>query len=216
MNQTIAITEAITTILAAEQRFSLTRNEDIDFFREWQQDLPELTQLDRTLLADIRRRYIYHRSAGQLLESTVTLLFASPLLALTGFYDPPFRVRAEESVRLILQDSEEVLQGRIDALVVCDAVWIVILESKKTMLSIWSALPQALAYLMGNQNSEQPCFGMLTNGDEIVFIKVDSSGLPQYAVSRVFATLGSATESIDVLRILRQIGREAASNYQII
>jgi len=212
MSQTTAITDAITTLLAAEQRFSLIRNEDTSFFTEWRQDLPELTPVDRTLLADLRRRYIYHRSAGQLLESTVTLLFASPLLALTGFYDPPFRVRAEESVRLVLQDSEEMLQGRIDALVVCDAVWVIILESKKTMLSIWSALPQALAYLMGNPTLEQPCFGMLTNGDEIVFIKVDKSGLPQYAVSRVFATLGSAEESIDALRILRQIGRKAASN----
>lgn len=101
MSQTTAITDAITTLLAAEQRFNLTRNEDTNFFTEWRQDLPELTPVDRTLLEDLRRRYIYHRSAGQLLESTVTLLLASPLLALTGFYDPPFRVRAEESVLLV-------------------------------------------------------------------------------------------------------------------
>jgi hypothetical protein len=208
MSQTIAITEAITTIAEAEQRFSLSRNEDVNFFTEWQQNLPELTDVDRTLLDDLQRRYIYHRSAGNLLESTVTLLLASPLLALAGFYDPPFRVRAEESVRLVLQDSEEILQGRIDALVVCDSVWVVILESKKTMLSVWAALPQALTYLMGNPNPERPCFGVLTNGDEIVFVKVVRSELSQYALSRVFATLVSGAELGSALQVLRRIGRE--------
>jgi hypothetical protein len=206
MSETIAITEAITTILAAEQRFNLTRTEDDYFFTEWRQNFPELTITDLTLLKDLRRRYIYHRSAGHLLESTVTLLFASPLLALTGFYDPPFRVRAEESVRLVLQDSEEILQGRIDALVVCDSIWVVILESKKTMLSVWSALPQTLAYLMANPNPARPCFGMLTNGDEIVFVKVAQAESPQYALSRVFATLGSEQEVVAALQILRGIG----------
>ncbi len=58
MNQTIAITEAITTLGEAEQRFGLSRNEDDNFFTEWQQDLPVLTEIDITLLADLRRRYI--------------------------------------------------------------------------------------------------------------------------------------------------------------
>jgi hypothetical protein len=206
MSQTIAITEAITTILAAEQPFNLKRNEADHFFTEWQENLPGLTATDLTAIENLRRRYLYHRSAGHLLESTVTLLLASPLLALTGFYDPPFRVRAEESVRLVVEDSEEVLQGRIDALVICDTVWVIILESKKIMLSIWSALPQALAYLMANSNPEQCCFGVLINGDEIVFIKVDQLESPQYAVSRVFATLGSAQELATALQVLRRIG----------
>ncbi|HEY9752593.1 MAG TPA: hypothetical protein V6C46_06565, partial [Coleofasciculaceae cyanobacterium] len=51
-----------------------------------------------------------------LLESTVMLLFASPLLTLAGFYDPPFHLKAEEAVQLTLADSEEVLQGRLDLL----------------------------------------------------------------------------------------------------
>jgi hypothetical protein len=211
MIKTVAITEAITTLAEAEQRFGLQRNEDDNFFAEWRQDLPAITAADVTLLADLRRRYVYHRSVGQLLESTVTLLFASPLLALTGFYDPPFQVRAEESVRLILADSEEVLQGRIDALVVCDSLWVVILESKKTMLSIWSALPQSLAYLMANPHLEHPCFAVLTNGDEIVFVKLIRSAAPQYALSRVFATFTAAAELTAALQILRRIGQAALS-----
>jgi hypothetical protein len=106
---TVAITEAITTIAEAERRFSLMRSEDEAFFWEWQTRLPELSTVEKVALDDLRRRYLYQRTQGQLLEATVTLLLASPLLAIAGFYDPPFRVRAEESVLLTLNDEEEVL-----------------------------------------------------------------------------------------------------------
>jgi hypothetical protein len=150
MSETIMITDAITAIAEAERRFGLIRNEDPDFFGEWQHFPAELTAQDTSQLADLRRRYVYHRlrsipggeSAGHLLENTVTLLLVSPLLAIAGFYDPSFRVRAEESVKLVIQDSEEILQGRIDALVICDSFWVMILESKKTMLSMLKILKQ--------------------------------------------------------------------------
>ena len=39
----LAITEAITTLAVAEQRFNLQRTEDPDFFPEWQAPGPDLT-----------------------------------------------------------------------------------------------------------------------------------------------------------------------------
>ncbi len=114
---TIAIPDAITTLAEAERRFNLARSEDEAFFLEWQADLPDISVTEQAALDDLRRRYLYQRSVGQLLEGTVTLLLASPLLTVAGFYDPPFRVRAEESVQLTLEDGEELLQGQIDVLV---------------------------------------------------------------------------------------------------
>jgi hypothetical protein len=92
-----AITEAITTIALAETRFNPSLTEDGAFFLEWQSDLLALSSHEKKSLDELRQRYLYQRSAGQLLEGTVTLLLVSPLLAIAGFYDPPFRVRAEES-----------------------------------------------------------------------------------------------------------------------
>jgi hypothetical protein len=83
------------------------------------------------------------------------------------------------------------LQDRIDVLVFKDRFWIIFLESQKTMLSVWSALPQTLAYLMASPNNDLPTFGMLTNGDDIVFVKVQNQ---QYAISRVFAPLTTQSE----------------------
>lgn len=203
----VAITEAITTLAEAERRFNLSRTEDEAFFSEWQTSLPELSTPEQTALDELRRRYLYQRSEGQLLEGTVTLLLASPLLTIAGFYDPPFRVRAEESVQLTLDDGEEVLQGRIDVLVLLDRFWVVVLESKKTALSVWTALPQTLAYLMANPQPEQPSFGMVTNGDDIFFVKLMQHSQRHYALSRVFAPFISKQELYSALQILKRISQ---------
>ena len=142
----IAISETITTISEAEQLFNLNRSLLSNFFIEWNPPYPDLIESDRLNLEILWNRYIYHRSAGHLLENTVMLLLISPLLTIAGFYDPPFRVKAEESVRITLSDSEEVLQGRLDLLILLDCLWVIVLESKKTLLSVWCAVPQALAY----------------------------------------------------------------------
>ena len=204
---TVAITEAISTIAEAERRFGLTRTEDETFFLEWQRVLPELSAVEKGDLNDLRRRYLYQRSEGQLLEGTVTLLLASPLLAIAGFYDPPFRVRAEESIQLILDDGEEVLQGRMDVLVPLNQVWVVVLESKKTALSVWAALPQTLAYLMANPQQALPRFGMVTNGDDILFVKLVQADRRCYSLSRIFAPFTSSRELYSALQVLKGIGQ---------
>ncbi|WP_017302640.1 hypothetical protein [Nodosilinea nodulosa] len=201
----VAITEAIVTLAEAEARFHLSRTEVEAFFPEWCVDLPNLTKAEKTGLAEMRRRYLYQRSQGQLLENTVTLLFASPLLTLAGFYDPPFRLKAEESVQITLTDPEEVLQGRLDALVLKDQFWVIVLESKKTALSVWSALPQTLAYLMANPYPDLPSYGLMTNGDDSVFVKLVQTPGRQYNFSRVFAALTSNQELYGILQGLKRI-----------
>ncbi len=203
----IAIPDAITTLAEAERRFELVRTEDEAFFPEWQSPLPELDPEHQKQLDEMRQRYLYQRSQGQLLEGTVTLLLASPLLAIAGFYDPPFRVQAEASVQLRLEDSEEVLQGRLDVLVLVDQFWVVVLESKKTALSVWAALPQTLAYLMANPHPDRPSFGLVTNGDDILFVKLMQSSTRSYGLSRVFAPLTASRELHTVWQILQRVGQ---------
>jgi len=198
----LAVTEAVATITEAEQKFGLSRSESKDFFTEWYDQLPVINPSDRANLEVLWRRYIYHRSGGYLLESTVMLLLVSPLLTIAGLYDPPFRIKAEESIVIDVSDSEETLQGRIDVLVLRDHLWILVLESKKTMLSVWSALPQTLAYLMANPNGDRPTFAMLTNGDDIVFVKLEGK---QYGMSQVLAPLVNRGELEVVWQVLRKI-----------
>jgi hypothetical protein len=208
----VAVTEAITTLAEAEAeaRFQLSRTEDEQFFLEWQTDLPPLSEAEKLGLAEMRRRYLYQRSQGHLLESTVMLLFASPLLTLACFYDPPFRVKTEESGQLTLEDAEETLQGRLDVLVLKDQFWVVVLESKKTALSVWAALPQTLAYLTATPHPEQPSFALMTNGDESVFVKLTQVDGRRYSISRPLAALVSNQELYGVLQGLKRL-RDLAS-----
>ncbi|AKE62856.1 hypothetical protein MYAER_0496 [Microcystis aeruginosa NIES-2549] len=200
-----AITEAITTIALDETRFNLSLTEDGAFFPEWKSDLLALSSHEKKSLDELIQKYLYQRSAGQLLEETVTLLLVSPLLAIAGFYDPPLRVRAEESVSLTVDDGEEILSGRIDVLVWLNQFWVVIVESKKTALSVWTALPQTLAYLMANPRTEKPGFALVTNGDDILLVKLRANA-HHYALSRVFAPFISREELYRVLQIFKHIG----------
>ena len=101
--------------------------------------------------------------------------------------------------------SEEILRGRIDFLVVSREFWIVVLESKGTEINLDMAIPQTLAYMMANYDVKKPVFGMVTNGGEFFFIKLNCQGTPQYDLSRIFSHLPLQNELYDVLRILKQL-----------
>lgn len=120
MTQTTAITEIIQTLADVESRFNITRTESEGFFPEWYTDLPQITEADKVALNLIRQRYLYHLNDENLTEGTVTLIMGSPLLERAGFYDPPFKMMAEKSVQIVLDDEDdevETLKGRIDVLV---------------------------------------------------------------------------------------------------
>jgi len=70
-------------------KFNLERTEDEQFFREWQDDLPELTDLEKQLLDEVKSDYRY-LSESIMLEVIVKMVVLSLLLRLAGFYRPPF------------------------------------------------------------------------------------------------------------------------------
>jgi hypothetical protein len=208
MTKVVAVTEAIKSLAEAESRLNLSRAEDETFFTEWQTQLLSLSDSEQTALATVRRRLLYHRADGELLEGAVTLLVASPLLELAGFYDPPFKMKAEAAIEIAIDDGEETLRGRIDVLILHNQLWVMVLESKKTMISTRSALPQALAYMMANPDLDKPRFGMLTNGDDVLFVKLLAQPTPQYGLSRAFSIYTVASELRSAFQVLKHLGQD--------
>jgi hypothetical protein len=85
------------------------------------------------------------------------------------------------------EGEDEVLRGRIDALVIQDQFWVLVVESKRT-LSFAAAIPQALTYMMATPERSKPMFSLVTDGDVFIFIKLDrSSG--EYDLSDTFSLL---------------------------
>lgn len=206
MVQTLAISKAITTIADIEERFNLTPTDNEQFFTEWFQDLPELTDDEKASLDKVRHRFSRHRRRGKLAEGTVNLLLVSPLLELAGFYDEPFFIQTEPQFEILLEDRDEILRGRIDTLVIQERLWVLVIESKRS-ISFEAAIPQALAYMMGNPNPEKPVYAMVTDGSLFMFIKLLKQDTPQYDFSDTFSLLLFRQNKLyEIVRVLKRIG----------
>lgn len=208
MVQLLAVTEYLNSLAEVEAQFNLSRNDDRAFFPEWLDNLPELSPAEQQRLDLIKQRYHYHRQYGNLLEGAVNFIVIAPLLEMAGFYDPPFHLRSEASLKIEVVDREDrVYQGRIDSLILQEHLWIVLVESKRTSFSAELALPQALAYMVANPqrkstNTESPTFGLVSNGAYSIFIKLHQS---QYSFSDDFSLNRRQNELYGVLQILDRL-----------
>ena len=212
MVQTHPISKTITTLADLKQRFNLSATDNDQFFSEWQQDLPDLTSQERETLDQIKRRFERHRERSPLAEGVINQLLISPLLTLAGLYDEPFYVTTEASVELEIEEKDEILRGRIDTLVISQQLWVLVVESKST-IAFPVALPQAMTYMMANPNPERPVYGLIGNGDEFMFIKMLTQGVPQYDLSNIFSLLLPRRNQLqDILRILKQIAKIMTTN----
>ncbi|BAY96739.1 hypothetical protein NIES37_06750 [Tolypothrix tenuis PCC 7101] len=79
-----------------------------------------------------------------------------------------------------------------------------VIEAKRAQYSLTVAIPQALAYMLADTNTEKPVFGFVTNGNEFRFIKLIKGVIPQYALSDLFA-LDSRDDLYTVIKILKRL-----------
>ncbi|NMF58796.1 type I restriction endonuclease subunit R [Pseudanabaena yagii] len=199
------ISKTIRTLGDLEERFQLLPTQNSHFFPEWQESLPELTNIEIEAIDQIYQRYFRHRKHSSLAEGTVNHLLVAPLLTLAKLYDEPFFITTEPSVNLEIENQNEILRGRIDTLIIHQRLWVLVVESKDS-LSFNIALPQAMTYMMANPNPSQFVYGMVTSGDEFLFIKMKTDANPEYDLSNVFYTLIPQRNQLrEVLQILKQI-----------
>ncbi len=205
MVQTVGITKAITNLNEAHGKFNLNQTDNPPFFTEWFEDLPEISDSEKSFLNRLKHRYLYYAADGEITEGTIDRIMVSPLLDLIGLFDLPFKIKGEKFVKVEIDNGDTVLEGFIDAVVVQNQFWIVIIEEKRFNVNVLQALPQTLAYMMANPNSEMPVFGMITTGDDYLFVKLNQPGR-EYALSDKFTAL-SSDKNNNLFRVLRVIKR---------
>jgi hypothetical protein len=89
---------------------------------------------------------------------------------------------------------------------------VLIIESKST-IAFPVALPQIMTYMMANPNPQIPVYGLIGNGDEFMFIKMLTQGIPQYDFSNIFSLLLPQRNQLeDILQILKQIAKIMSIN----
>jgi predicted type IV restriction endonuclease len=183
------------------------------FFSQWLDQAPFLTEAEQQGLERLTRNYSYLSQEDPPLEEVVKLVVISPLLDLAGFYQPPFLVKTEVGTTLEIADEPEIspIQGKIDILVVQEALWILVIESKPARLDVTAGIPQAITYLLSAPTSQTVLYGMVTNGREALFLKLDrspsSQSSPHYSRSLTYRLLESSSERQQVLQGLKYLGR---------
>jgi hypothetical protein len=191
-----------------ENKFYLHQEYPTDnFFAHLLQTSPALSEFEKEQLDRTKQQYLY-LAKRPLLEVTVKMVTLSPLLSLAGFYDPPFYTTLEESVEIVSEDGSEIVRGQIDVLVLQNAIWVVVIEAKSIQYDVMVALPQALTYMLASPSQKQQPFGMITNGREFRFIRLNQEpSNPSYTLSKVFSLSESENHLYEVLQILKALGQ---------
>jgi hypothetical protein len=204
MVQTIPATNI--SLYDLKTKFGLQRVDDDQFFREWVDDLPQLTDLEKQQLDRVKASY-FNLVERPMLESTVKMVVLSPLLDMANFYLSPFSITAEEEVQISVEDDGTIVRGRIDVLIIQNQLWILVIESKRAGFSLEEVIPQALAYMLANPDASKPTFGLVTNGSHFIFIKLSKQDTPQYALSYEFSLRRPGNELYNVLSILKRFAQ---------
>ncbi|NET57586.1 MAG: restriction endonuclease subunit R [Symploca sp. SIO2E6] len=188
------------------EEFGLEFSDDLQYFREWQDDLPELTDLEKQTLEGVKANF-RHLSRYPLVEAVVKLVVLAPLLNMAGFYRPPFYLTAEQEVKLESEENGIIVTGRLDLLVFTPQFWILIIETKGAKYSLEEGIPQALAYMLSNPHAEKPTLGFVTNGLDFVFLKLMPDASPKYYAESERFSLYSQNGLCTVLRILKRMAQ---------
>lgn len=190
-------------------QFGLQRIRQPEFFPEWQENLPELTDLEKQLLDRVQEGYFNLIDYPPLLENVVKLTIVSPILFLEGFYLRPFHIKAEKSIAIQEEDEGTLIEGRIDILILKENFWVTVIESKQLSFSIDEGLAQLLAYMLANPHPEKPSFGLITTGANFTFVKLFKGEIPQYATSDEFVIRNRDNQLYSVLQILKRLSQLA-------
>jgi hypothetical protein len=200
---TLGITKAITNLNEAHFKLVISPSQNANFFMEWQGNLPLLTGAEKLRLDRLKQRYLYYADSGAITEGTVNLILLSPLLETLGLIDSPYQVRGEKYIRFEIEDGDTRLDGLIDALLLQEQLWLIVIESKHYGFSVRQAIAQTLAYMAGAPSL--PVFALITTGEDYLFVKLDRAA-SHYALSDKF-TLSTAegNELYQVAQILKQL-----------
>jgi len=201
MAQAIAAKDV--TLRELKQNFGIQISQDPAFFTEWLDGFTPLSEEDHHLLDRVKANFLELMEDPPMLENTVKMVVLAPLLDLAGFYHKPFRIETETAIALEMKDEGAIIRGRIEVLVIKNQLWLLVIESKRSDFAVTRAIPQALAYMLSNSETAQPTFGMITNGNEFLFLKTSRK---EYTNSRLFSLVNPNNELYEVLQILKYLG----------
>lgn len=186
-----------------EEKFNLAQANDPQFFPEWRGSNQNLNDYEKHWLDQAKEDFLSLRSYP-LHEEIVKISVLAPVLSIAGLCHAPFVPAAEKQVQISFEAEAEIIRGRIDLLILHRNLWVATIETKPKQADVLQALPQALFYMMASPIMT-PLFGLLTNGNHFIFVKLVKQEPPQYELSELFTLLRQENDLYSVVGILRHL-----------
>ena len=173
--------------------------------------LDPLTESEQKRLEEIRSNFRAYYQDGKILEGEVKFLCLAPLMWLSGFYHPNIRISLEEGIEKIqIQENDIEIKGRLDILAAQRveteeiALWILLIESKRTRFDTAEGLPQLLAYTYNCLEYQETVWGLTTNGKNYQFVHIKQGEFPIYQLLPEL-NLIRPEQSVQLLQVMKAI-----------
>lgn len=190
-------------------RFAIEAVRDLGFFSEWQEHLPEVTDVEKQFLDKVQAGFWNLITHPPLIEKAVQIAILGPILFLADFYLSPFHIRSQKSIEIAIEDEGLVLHGQLDISLLKDHFWIMAIESTAAAFSFEAGRVQFLTHMLANLDADRPGFGLIASGGSFVFLKLVKGEVNQYALSRIYETRNPGNELYNVYRIMKRIAQIA-------
>jgi len=175
--------------------------------------LEPLTEFEQLELVQIRNDFREYLSFERVSEGLVQALTTFPLMRLAGFYRSPLKMSLEENIaNITIEDEDTTITGRFDILAINKekqiaadiAFWILVIESKNSLIAPRAGLPQLLTYAYKSLKYQESVWGLATSGEFYQFVNIRRGNPPTYQLMP-FLTLMEPESSVVLLQVLKAI-----------
>jgi len=175
--------------------------------------LEPLTEFEQLELVQIRNDFREYLSFERVSEGLVQALTTFPLMRLAGFYRSPLKMSLEENIaNITIEDEDTTITGRFDILAINKekqiaadiAFWILVIESKNSLIAPRAGLPQLLTYAYKSLEYQESVWGLATSGEFYQFLNIRRGNPPTYQLMP-FLTLMEPESSVVLLQVLKAI-----------
>ena len=175
--------------------------------------LEPLTEFEQLELVQIRNDFREYLSFERVSEGLVQALTTFPLMRLAGFYRSPLKMSLEENIaNITIEDEDTTITGRFDILAINKekqiaadiAFWILVIESKNSLIAPRAGLPQLLTYAYKSLEYQESVWGLATSGEFYQFVNIRRGNPPTYQLMP-FLTLMEPESSVVLLQVLKAI-----------
>lgn len=192
-------------------RYGLERVSATGFFSEWQENLPEISDKDKLLLARIRQSYFNLMNHVPCMGRPIQTVVVSPLLFLGNFFTSPFKVQEEAAQTIEVEDDGIVFKGQLVTFSITSQFKLMLVESEELALSMSAGLSPMLNFMLHHLHGTQPLYGVVVAASNFIFLKMqrqspDAGDQIHFALSDAFSIWGADEEFYRVFQIVKHFG----------